>query len=250
MRTTCFMTLVVILVVVMTASPVYGLSSFNGRLPNGSVFSCSACHSSVPDLNNFGSAFNDADRSWTFALSQLDSDGDSYLNGLELQDPNGVWSQGNPDPGNSSLVSNPGNAGSQPPVPTSTPTSPSLPTSTPTNPPIPTFTPTSPPPPTSTPTNPPPTSTPTDIPSPTASPTPGCLNDGDVDFNGTHTAGDSQLAFWIGLGAYTPTSAEFCAADCTGDGSVTAGDAQVIFSVVFGMGSCADPLFIFNDSEF
>jgi agmatine/peptidylarginine deiminase len=76
---------------------------------------------------------------------------------------------------------------------------------------------------------------------PTPTPAPDCLHHGDVDFNGTITAADAQLAFQIALGMYQPTFAEFCAADCNGDGLVTAGDAQQIFYTVFG-GECVDPL--------
>ncbi|MCD4654549.1 hypothetical protein K8T06_11530, partial [bacterium] len=72
--------------------------------------------------------------------------------------------------------------------------------------------------------------------------TPGCLNHGDVNLDGTISAGDAQLCFNIVLGVYTPTFEEECAADCTGDGSISAGDAQAIFYAVLGSGSCADPL--------
>ncbi len=75
-----------------------------------------------------------------------------------------------------------------------------------------------------------------------ASPTPGCINSGDVNQDGTLTAGDAQDAFNIVMGLLTPTPEQACAADCTGDGSITAGDAQEIFSAVMGMGSCVDPI--------
>ncbi|HPQ40734.1 MAG TPA: dockerin type I repeat-containing protein, partial [bacterium] len=69
-----------------------------------------------------------------------------------------------------------------------------------------------------------------------------CVNDGDVNDDGSVTAGDAQMAFQIALGQYTPTTEEFCAADCNGDESVTAGDAQQIFMMALGMTSCVDPL--------
>lgn len=69
-----------------------------------------------------------------------------------------------------------------------------------------------------------------------------CLNHGDIDFGGTVTAGDAQTAFAITLGTYTPTSQEFCAADCNGDDAVTAGDAQAIFATALGLGNCIDPV--------
>ena len=69
-----------------------------------------------------------------------------------------------------------------------------------------------------------------------------CVNHGDVNLDGTITAADAQLAFFIVLGTYSPTFEEECAADCNGDGEVTAADAQAIFLVVLGLGDCADPL--------
>ncbi len=77
---------------------------------------------------------------------------------------------------------------------------------------------------------------------PEPTPTPACVNHGDVNFDGTITAGDAQLTFQIALGAYSPTPEEACAADCTGDGNVTAGDAQAVFIAALGVGTCADPL--------
>ncbi len=83
------------------------------------------------------------------------------------------------------------------------------------------------------------TALPTATPTPTN--TPQCIHSGDVNFDGTLTAGDAQLAFNITMGTYTPSPEEACAADCNGDETVTAGDAQQIFGCAFG-GSCADPL--------
>ncbi len=75
-------------------------------------------------------------------------------------------------------------------------------------------------------------------------PTPGddCINHGDVNFDGSITAADAQLAFSIALGVYTPTFEEECAADCNGDGIVTAADAQLIFETAIGQNTCVDPL--------
>ncbi len=69
-----------------------------------------------------------------------------------------------------------------------------------------------------------------------------CANTGDVTGDGDITAGDAQLAFGIALGTYSPSTTEYCAADCNGDGDVTAGDAQGIFAAALGMGSCVDLL--------
>jgi outer membrane protein assembly factor BamB len=72
--------------------------------------------------------------------------------------------------------------------------------------------------------------------------TPECIRNGDVNLDGTLTAGDAQMAFYIVLGLYSPTYQEECAADCNGDDTVTSADAQTIFLVVLGTGTCADPL--------
>lgn len=83
-----------------------------------------------------------------------------------------------------------------------------------------------------------PVAQPTFTPPPT--PTTACVRDGDVDFNGTVTAGDAQLVFNFVLGIATPTTEQTCASDCNGDGSITAADSQQIFFSVLGMGSCVD----------
>jgi hypothetical protein len=137
------------------------------NVPNGDVFSCDMCHD--PETT-FKSHYRNAGSQWTVALANQDSDGDGYSNGVELQDPTGSWSEGDPDPGNQSLVTNPGSASSHPQG-TSAPTSTPTPTRTPT------MIPTSTPPPADTPTSTPtlpgnPTSTPTNPGDPTGTPVP------------------------------------------------------------------------------
>lgn len=80
------------------------------------------------------------------------------------------------------------------------------------------------------------------IPTPTPTPHPLCIHDGDVNMNGSITAGDAQMAFQITLGVYIPDYTEECAADCNGNGAITAGDAQSIFAATLGLGSCVDPM--------
>jgi hypothetical protein len=46
-------------------------------------------------------------KTWTVDLANQDSDGDSFTNGEELQDPFGAWAIGKPDPGDVASVSNP-----------------------------------------------------------------------------------------------------------------------------------------------
>ncbi len=86
-----------------------------------------------------------------------------------------------------------------------------------------------------------PTPTPAPTQPPTATPN-ECNHDGDVNIDGSITAGDAQMAFLIALGSYTPTYEQECSADCNGDGSCTAGDAQMIFLSALGTGSCTDPV--------
>ncbi len=81
-----------------------------------------------------------------------------------------------------------------------------------------------------------------DPPTPTLTPTPVCIHDGDLNQDGSITAGDAQTAFAIVMGTYDPDFEESCRANCNGDGAITAGDAQMIFITALGMGECVDPL--------
>ena len=99
------------------------------QIPNGSVNSCSNCHVNPGGggtRNAFGQAVEagliSSNVDWGSALASLDSDGDGFTNGQELQDPNGTWQTGQSAPGNTSLVSKPGSASSVPPATNSNPT--------------------------------------------------------------------------------------------------------------------------------
>ncbi|MFA3783318.1 T9SS type A sorting domain-containing protein [Melioribacteraceae bacterium 4301-Me] len=93
------------------------------KIPNGSINSCSNCHfnpSGGGPRNPFGQAvetrvtpggFEDF---WDSSLAAMDSDGDGFSNGQELQDPNGLWRPGQPNPGDPSKVTNPGDPFSKP----------------------------------------------------------------------------------------------------------------------------------------
>lgn len=109
----------------------YG-SSEPWPIPNGAVISCSACHSTPPSLNPFGSDFKANNQVWNAALATKDSDGDGATNGQELGDPAGSWVVGNADP--PGPVFNPGDAASHPaatpPVITTQPVSQSVPAGT------------------------------------------------------------------------------------------------------------------------
>lgn len=71
---------------------------------------------------------------------------------------------------------------------------------------------------------------------------PLCFQHGDVNFDGTVSAGDAQTVFFFVLGLVSPTDEEWCAADCNGDYALTAADAQQIFFTVLGLDSCVDSI--------
>ncbi|MGB3976279.1 MAG: C25 family cysteine peptidase [bacterium] len=79
-------------------------------------------------------------------------------------------------------------------------------------------------------------------PTPTETPTPDCINNGDVNDDGMISSADSQLAFMITLGAYSPTYKESCSADCDGNGLISVADAQKIMLTALGATTCSDPL--------
>jgi hypothetical protein len=93
----------------------WGYSGWETYIPNGAVYGCNNCH--LPDFSAktpFGLDYKNNNKTWSSTLAALDSDADGYTNGEELQDPNGTWVKGQPQPGNSALVSNPGDATSIP----------------------------------------------------------------------------------------------------------------------------------------
>ncbi len=86
-------------------------------VPNGGVFNCTTCHLSQfggGPRNPFGEAVlalvdrGSCDPFWTPALAQEDADGDGLTNGVELLDPEGTWTDDQPDPGIADDVTNPG----------------------------------------------------------------------------------------------------------------------------------------------
>ena len=91
-------------------------------MPHGNVAGCNTCHTTGGGSarNAFGLAVGARvspggnEVFWGAALAALDSDGDGFTNGQELQDPNGTWRSGQLPPGNVSLVTQPGNAASRP----------------------------------------------------------------------------------------------------------------------------------------
>ncbi len=90
------------------------------QIPNGNINACANCHidpSGGGSRNAFGqqiesgflSPSGSGNVQWGVQLASLDSDGDGFTNGEELQDPFGAWTSGQPQPGNPNLITNPGN---------------------------------------------------------------------------------------------------------------------------------------------
>ncbi len=118
-------------------------------IPNGDVYVCLNCHMSEQGgdaRNPFGQSVEQIVQGpspaefWDASLAGMDSDGDGFANGVELQDPSGAWQPDQSAPGNPALVSNPGDENSIPPG--EEPTATSTPVATVTEVPTPTVTPT------------------------------------------------------------------------------------------------------------
>ena len=92
------------------------------KVPNGSKASCNTCHTNGggSSRNLFGLAVsakvtpNGTESFWNSEFAALDSDGDGFTNGEELQDPTGSWIEGTANPGDINLVTNPGDPNSIP----------------------------------------------------------------------------------------------------------------------------------------
>lgn len=110
-------------VILMAFTLLFARSFRVGEIPNGNVNRCANCHVNPAGggpRNAFGQTveqnFLDGNGHviWGKDLASLDSDGDGFSNGHELQDPFGLWSTGKSAPGNSAFVSIPGDASSTP----------------------------------------------------------------------------------------------------------------------------------------
>ncbi|MDX9790549.1 MAG: T9SS type A sorting domain-containing protein [Candidatus Kapabacteria bacterium] len=95
------------------------------QIPNGNKNQCLNCHFSMDGgaLNPFGEEVFSNHLSvqnlfgnvvWSKTLAELDSDGDGYSNGIELQDAEGAWKIGQANPGDFQSVTLPGNPTSHP----------------------------------------------------------------------------------------------------------------------------------------
>jgi uncharacterized protein (TIGR03382 family) len=102
----------VVLFLALAPAAAFAFPDYPGKIPNGSDLDCANCHLS-PAGGGARTAFGEDVRDnrdgssilWN-NLFNLDSDGDGQTNGQELNDPCGVWSVGDADPGGD--VSNPG----------------------------------------------------------------------------------------------------------------------------------------------
>ena len=104
----------VLSVFLMISSTMFARPNRVNQFPNN-IFvsnSCNACHTSgggsplTPFGKDVGATLNGNNVDWS-KLFSLDSDGDGFTNGEELQDPNGEWTISDPNPGDPSLVTNP-----------------------------------------------------------------------------------------------------------------------------------------------
>ena len=117
-------TSVILLLVASTLTFLVGRSFRVSKVPYGSKYSCNTCHTNGGGTprNPFGLDVQSRvspggnETFWGPELAALDSDGDGFTNGEELQDPNGVWVEGTADPGDPNLVTHPGDPNDSPPV--------------------------------------------------------------------------------------------------------------------------------------
>ena len=102
----------IVLFVALAPAAAFALPDYPGKIPNGVSNDCANCHINPAGggaRTPFGEDVRDnRDGSsilWN-NLFDLDSDGDGQTNGQELNDPCGVWTVAEADPGGD--VSNPG----------------------------------------------------------------------------------------------------------------------------------------------
>lgn len=115
----------VLLLSVLLFSNMSNSRSFRiNQIPNGTIKRCINCHKGVlggDARNPFGKEvennfLQNDNVVWNAELAGIDSDGDGFTNGEELQDPLGTWKSGDPAPGDPDNISNPGDPASIPKV--------------------------------------------------------------------------------------------------------------------------------------
>ena len=112
--------LVLFAMIFLFSNPVQSRDQYPDWIPNGRINSCSNCHVSAfggGQRTPFGETVRDNLSSgivrWDLIFN-IDSDGDGFTNGEELQDADGQWAFGKASPGNASLVTKPGDPNSKP----------------------------------------------------------------------------------------------------------------------------------------
>jgi hypothetical protein len=110
-------TYLIIIISSLSVTYLVAFSSRVSRIPNGSENTCANCHINPGGggaRNSFGQsaasfiASGGSESFWGPQIAALDSDGDGFTNGEELQDPNGEWIPGTASPGDINFVTNPG----------------------------------------------------------------------------------------------------------------------------------------------
>lgn len=98
------------IIALLLVSNVYARPWRVDQIPNGSKYQCLNCHFNIEGggaRNPFGQTVEDnlsnGNVRWDLIFN-IDSDGDGFTNGEELQDPDGKWAIGLPDPGDMNLV--------------------------------------------------------------------------------------------------------------------------------------------------
>jgi len=114
-----------VLVSISTLSVLISRNFRPSKMPHGGVDNCASCHVSAggggtrtafgEDVNSLVTA-GGTETFWGPNLAAIDSDGDGFTNGQELQDPDGTWIEGTALPGDANAVTNPGDPNDHPPV--------------------------------------------------------------------------------------------------------------------------------------
>lgn len=117
-RSCASLTAIALAVLVVGASPSQARSQRVSQIPNGFVNSCPTCHTGFGGPRNlFGQQIEAGFLSepgptgvvlWGPTLADLNADGDGASNGAELNDPAGLWTIGDLNPGDRESVTQPG----------------------------------------------------------------------------------------------------------------------------------------------
>ena len=112
--------LVFLAMIFLFSNTAHSRDYFPDWIPNGRINNCSNCHVSPyggGQRTPFGETVKDnlsnGNVRWDLIFN-IDSDGDGFTNGEELQDADGQWVFGKAAPGNPTLVTLPGDASSKP----------------------------------------------------------------------------------------------------------------------------------------